>query len=68
MYDDQLLDRDPQTAIAEFKAGPFSGRAEVRVTPMGILAVGALMSGVLLSTALVVWASTSIGRTRASRR
>ncbi|UAL10027.1 hypothetical protein [Caulobacter segnis] len=68
MYDDQLLDRDPQTALAEFKAGPFSGRAEVRVTPVGILAIGALMTGVLLSTALVVWASTSVGRARASRR
>ncbi|USQ96616.1 hypothetical protein [Caulobacter sp. RL271] len=68
MYDDPLLDRDPQTALAEFKAGPFSARAEVRVTPVGILAVGALMTGVLLSTALVVWASTSIGRARVSRR
>ena len=68
MYDDPLPDRDPQTAIAEFKAGPFSARAEVRFTPIGVLAIGALMTGMLLSTALVVWASTSVGRARVSRR
>lgn len=46
-----------QTAVAEFEAGPFRARAEVSVTPLGLLAYGALMSGILLSSAAIVWAA-----------
>lgn len=63
-----VLDRDEQTATAEFRWGAMTARAEVRVTPLGILAIGGMLSAVLLSTAAVVWASTSIGRTRAASR
>lgn len=54
---DLTADHSTETAIAEFEAGPLRYRAEVRVTPAGILAVGALLSGVLLSTAVIVWAT-----------
>lgn len=54
---DLIADHAPETAVAEFEAGPLRYRAEVRVTPAGILAVGALLSGVLLSTAVIVWAT-----------
>ncbi|NQE61970.1 hypothetical protein [Caulobacter sp. RHG1] len=68
MSDLQMLDRDEQSASAEFRWGAMTSRAEVRVTPLGILAIGGMLSAVLLSTAVVVWASTSIGRARAARR
>ncbi len=55
---------EEQSAVAEFKAGPFSGRAEVRVTPAGILAVACLMTGILLSSAAIVWAAKEKRRTR----
>jgi hypothetical protein len=32
------------------------------VTPAGILAIGGLVSGILLSTAALVWVSTSVAR------
>ncbi len=57
MYDAPILDRQEQTAVAEFEAGPLRYRAEVRVTPAGILAVGALLTGMLLSSAAIVWAA-----------
>ena len=56
---DLTSDHGPETAIAEFEAGPLRYRAEVRVTPAGILAMGALLSGVLLSAAVIVWASNT---------
>lgn len=53
----RIPDGERQTAVAEFEAGPIRARAEVSVTPAGLLALGALVSGVLLSTAAVVWAA-----------
>ncbi|MET0336340.1 MAG: hypothetical protein ABW063_01120 [Caulobacter sp.] len=55
---------EEQSALAEFKAGPLSGRAEVRVTPAGIVAVACLMTGILLSSAAIVWASNEKRRAR----
>lgn len=49
------LEDDRQTAVAEFQAGPIRARAEVSVTPAGLLALGALISGILLSSAAIVW-------------
>lgn len=68
--DFEILKPDEQSASAEFRWGAMTARAEVRVTPLGILAIGGMLSAVLLSTAVVVWASTStsIGRARAARR
>ncbi|MBI1684073.1 hypothetical protein [Caulobacter hibisci] len=51
-----------QTATLEFKGGPVGFRAEVRLTPKGILAIGGLVTGVLLSTAVLVWTATSVAR------
>jgi len=53
---------DPQTATIELAGGPVSFRAELRVTPKGLLAIGGLVTGVLLSTAAVVWTATSVAR------
>jgi hypothetical protein len=57
MSNPMILEGERQTALAEFEAGPIRARAEVSVTPTGVLAIGALLSGVLLSTAAVVWAA-----------
>ena len=64
MSDKQNADRDEQSALAEFRAGPLSGRAEVRVTPAGIWAVAGLMAGILLSSAAIVWAAKGKRRAR----
>ncbi|WP_299010948.1 hypothetical protein [uncultured Caulobacter sp.] len=48
---------DRQTAVTEFEAGPIRARAEVSVTPAGLLALGAMISGILLSSAAIVWAA-----------
>lgn len=55
MSDD--LDREPQSALAEWKVGSLGGRAELHVTPTGLLSIGALVSSILLSTAILVWAA-----------
>ncbi len=55
---------EEQSAVAEFKAGPFCGRTEVRITPVGILAVACLMTGILLSSAAIVWAAKEKRRAR----
>jgi hypothetical protein len=68
MSDLEIPKPDPQSASAEFRWGAMTACAEVRVTPLGILAIGGMLSAVLLSTAVVVWASTSIGRARAAAR
>ncbi|WP_269714974.1 hypothetical protein [Caulobacter sp. NIBR2454] len=64
MSGDQSVHRDEQSALAEFRAGPFGGRAEVRVTPEGIWAVAGLMTGILLSSAAIVWAAKAKRRAR----
>lgn len=54
MSDD--LGREDLSALAEAKAGPFSARAEARATREGLITFGVVVSGVLLSAALLVWA------------
>ena len=51
-----------QTAELDFKAGPVSLQARVRVTPMGLAAIGGLVSSILLSSAVIVWTATSVAR------
>jgi hypothetical protein len=47
-----------QTATAEVRLGEHvSLRADVRVTPAGLLAIGALVSGIILSVAPLVWSA-----------
>lgn len=48
-------DRDTLSALAEAQAGPFRVRAEARATREGLITFGVVMSGVLLSAALLVW-------------
>jgi len=62
MSDHPIAASDPQTAIIEFKGGPVSLRMELRLSTSGILAIGGLVSGILLSTAAVVWTATSVAR------
>jgi len=51
-----------QHARLDLQAGPVSMTLEVRVSPAGLLAIGGLVSGVLLSTAVLVWSATSAPR------
>ena len=51
-----------QNARLDLRAGPVSLKLEVRVTPAGLLAIGGLVSGILLSTAVLVWSATAVPR------
>jgi hypothetical protein len=51
-----------QVADLKLAVGPVRLRARVRVTPAGLLAIGALVSGILVSVSTVVWTSTSVAR------
>jgi len=55
---------DPNTAAASFRMGEARFVAKVKVTPAGLLAIGALVSGILLSTSVLVWTATSAARRR----
>ncbi len=48
-------DREDLSALAEAKAGPFHARAEARATRESLITFGLVMTGVLLSAALLVW-------------
>lgn len=60
--------RQLQVAEFEFAAGVVKMKASLRLTPVGFLAIGAMVSGILLATSSVVWAATSAARRRADRR
>jgi hypothetical protein len=62
MIEDPSAAGEQQTATLALTGGPLSLRAEVQMTPKGLLAVAALVSGVLLSTAVLVWAATAVPR------
>ena len=51
------MDRQPglNRAVARLKAGQCSATAKVEVSTAGLLAIGALVSGVLVSTSVLVW-------------
>jgi hypothetical protein len=51
-----------QTAKLEIAAGPLRLKMKLAVTPAGLLAIGGLVSGILLSTAVLVWTATSVPR------
>lgn len=59
--------RQPHHATLSFEAGPVRSRAEVSITTGGLLAIGALVSGIILSVAPLVWTATSVARKRAER-
>ena len=60
--------RQLQVAEFELAAGAVKLKASVRLTPVGFLAIGAMVSGVLLATSSLVWSATSVARRRAGRR
>ena len=55
--DPRAADLDPagQVALLEMSLGRAQVKVRVRVTPTGLLAIGGLVSGILLSTAARVW-------------
>ena len=60
-----------QMQVAEFEltAGPVRIRASARLTPVGFLAIGAMVTGIVLATTCLVWSATSVARMkRADRR
>jgi len=52
----------PNTARASLRIGRARMTAKVQMTTGGIAAVGGLVSSILLSTAVLVWVSTSVAR------
>lgn len=53
------------TARCSIRMGSFRATAKVRVGTGGLLAIGALTSSILLSTAVLVWSATNVARRRA---
>lgn len=51
-----------EAAALELRAGAFELTVRVTMTPAGLLAVGGLVSSILLSTAALVWTATSTRR------
>lgn len=54
--------QEPQTAEVDVGVGKASMHVKARMTPSGLLAIGGLVGGVLLSVTALVWASTSVKR------
>lgn len=52
----------PQTADLDARLGSASLHLQLRMTPTGLLAVGGLVSSILLSVTALVWAATSVKR------
>lgn len=51
-----------QVALVKMSLGKAKVKIRVRVTPQGLLAIGGLVSSILLSTAVLVWVSTTVVR------
>ena len=49
---------EPHRASLKLRCGPFSSEAEVEISSRGLIAVGALVSGILLSVVPVIWVAT----------
>ena len=56
--------RDVQSAELELVAGPLQLRLRARLTPLGILALGVALSGIVASSSAVVWAGRRRSRDR----
>lgn len=50
------------TSTTVLRAGPVKLAVKVRMTPAGLLAVGGMVSGILLSTAALVWVTAAAAR------
>lgn len=55
---------EPNTAAVSLRVREARFVAKVKVTPVGLLAVGGLVSGILLSTSVLVWTATNVARRR----
>ncbi len=53
---------DPEAVDIRLRAGPLRLRTSARMTPAGLMAIGGLVSSILLSTAALVWVATSVAR------
>lgn len=60
--DTKPASQEPQTAELHADVGKASVDVKARMTPDGLLAVGGLVTGILLSVAAVVWVATSVRR------
>jgi len=56
--DPQANGTTSNTARATFKAGTFEANCQVSVTPRGLVAIGFLVSAILLSVAPIILAAT----------
>lgn len=54
------MESDQVHALIEIGRGGV--KMEASASPQGLLAISALVSGILLSTAVIVWASTAVPR------
>ena len=56
MSEQATAGREVQSAELELIAGPLQLRLRASLTPLGILAIGVMMSGIVASASAVVWA------------
>jgi len=57
------MDQQPMNSAAvSIRAGKVRVGAKVKLTNGGLLAIGGLVSSILLSTTALVWAATSVAR------
>jgi hypothetical protein len=61
------IGNDIQSAEIELLAGPIQLRLRARVTPVGLLAFGVMMSGIVASASAVVWAARRRRRSEGAR-
>lgn len=52
------------SAAVTLRAGNLRFKAKVKVTNAGLLAVGGLVSSILISTTALVWVATGVARRR----
>jgi hypothetical protein len=57
-------DNKQHEAELEFTAGPARLHVSVRISTSGLLAIGAMVSGIILSVAPLVWVASSVARER----
>ena len=51
--------RTPQSARARVAIGPFAAEVHIEVTPLGLMAAGALVSAILLSVVPIIRAAST---------
>ena len=51
-----------QSLELSVRGAPARAQLRLRLTPAGLLAIGALVGGILLGSAVIVWTATSVVR------